>query len=75
MSVLSAPPTRPGDPAYEARLLAAFDTTRDPRLRDELIELHLPLARRLAGRYGYSDEPFDDLVQVACVGLIKDVSE
>ena len=73
MSVLSAPPTRPapGDPAYEARLLAAFHATRDPRLRDELIELHLPLARRLAGRYGYSEEPFDDLVQVACVGLIK----
>ena len=49
----------------------SFTATRDPRLRDELIERHLPLARRLAGRYSYSDEPFDDLVQVACIGLIK----
>jgi RNA polymerase sigma-B factor len=57
--------------AYEERLLEEFQRTRDPRLRDELIERHLPLARRLAGRYGYSEEPFDDLLQVACVGLIK----
>ena len=62
---------RPRAPDYEARLLERYAATRDPRLRDELIERHLPLARRLAGRYSYSDEPFDDLVQVACIGLIK----
>ena len=31
----------------------------------------LPLARGLAGRYTYTDEPFDDLFQVASLGLIK----
>ena len=52
-------------------MLEEYQRTRDPRLRAELIERHLPLARRLAGRYGYSEEPFDDLLQVACIGLIK----
>jgi RNA polymerase sigma-B factor len=31
----------------------------------------LPLARALAGRYANRGEPLDDLVQVACVGLVK----
>ena len=31
----------------------------------------LPLARRMARRYRRSDEPLDDLVQVATLGLIK----
>jgi RNA polymerase sigma-B factor len=64
------PPGRAGTD-YETHLLVEFRRTRDPRLRAELIERHLPLARRLAARYGYSAEPFDDLLQVACIGLIK----
>ena len=80
MTTLSPPPSpapleRRFAPAaggeYEADLLARFQVSRDPRLRQELIERHLPLARKLAGRYSYSAEPFDDLVQVACIGLIK----
>jgi RNA polymerase sigma-B factor len=47
--------------------------THDPQVRDQLIERFLPLARKLAGRYARSNEPFDDLVQVASVGLIKAV--
>jgi RNA polymerase sigma-B factor len=35
------------------------------------VERFLPLARDLALRYTYTDEPFDDLLQVACLGLIK----
>src|ERR1700750_3046379 len=31
----------------------------------------LPLARALAGRYAGRGEPLDDLVQVACVGIMK----
>jgi RNA polymerase sigma-B factor len=38
---------------------------------DRLIEEHLPLARRLAGRYAGRGEPFEDLVQVAMVGLVN----
>jgi RNA polymerase sigma-B factor len=43
----------------------------DPVDRQMLIERFLPLARQLAGRYQRAAEPFDDLFQVACVGLIK----
>ena len=39
--------------------------------REELVERYLPLARELALRYSYTDEPFDDLLQVASLGLIK----
>jgi RNA polymerase sigma-B factor len=31
----------------------------------------MPLARRVAMRYARSSEPLDDLMQVACVGLLK----
>src|SRR4051812_11410357 len=31
----------------------------------------LPLARALAGRYAGRGEPLDDLVQVACIGIMK----
>jgi RNA polymerase sigma-B factor len=45
--------------------------TRRPAFRQALIERHIPLAKGLASRYRYSAEPMDDLVQVACVGLVK----
>ncbi|HEX8067262.1 MAG TPA: SigB/SigF/SigG family RNA polymerase sigma factor [Thermoleophilaceae bacterium] len=38
--------------------------------QDELIERYSPLARRLASRYRYTSEPYEDLVQVAMVGLV-----
>jgi RNA polymerase sigma-B factor len=45
----------------------------DKRARGALIERFLPLARKLAGRYRHSNEPYEDLVQVACLGLVKAV--
>jgi RNA polymerase sigma-B factor len=45
----------------------------DSRAREELIERFLPLARKLAARYIRSGEPFDDLAQVASVGLVNAV--
>ncbi len=38
--------------------------------RNALFGRFRPLARRLAGRYAGSNEPFEDLVQVASVGLL-----
>jgi RNA polymerase sigma-B factor len=55
------------------RMFAAFGTSRDPLLRDKLIEAHLGLAEYLARRFSNRGEPLDDLVQVASVGLLKAV--
>ncbi len=54
-------------------LLALYHRTGDPRVRDRAIEQYLPLARRLAARYHRRQEPFEDLVQVASLGLVKAV--
>ena len=40
-------------------------------LRDQLVEMHLPLAEYLARRFGNRGELHEDLVQVATIGLIK----
>jgi RNA polymerase sigma-B factor len=45
----------------------------DPHARELLIDRYLSLARRLARRYQHTDEPIDDLVQVASIGLLKAV--
>jgi RNA polymerase sigma-B factor len=42
-------------------------------VRDALVERYLPLARHLAAGYTRGGEPFDDVFQVACIGLIKAV--
>jgi RNA polymerase sigma-B factor len=39
--------------------------------RDRLVAEYLPLARQLAGRYAGRGQALDDLVQVACLGLVK----
>ncbi len=45
----------------------------DARARELLIDRYLPLARRLARRYQHTDEPIEDLIQVASIGLLKAV--
>jgi RNA polymerase sigma-B factor len=52
-------------------LFARYLDKRDPVDREMLVERFLPLARQLARRYQRPDEPFDDLFQVACLGLIN----
>jgi RNA polymerase sigma-B factor len=62
------------DRAKEERLLfTRFAESRDPALRDALVERYLPLARQLARRYQRPEEPLDDLLQVASLGLVKAV--
>ncbi|MBA2514317.1 MAG: SigB/SigF/SigG family RNA polymerase sigma factor [Solirubrobacterales bacterium] len=55
----------------ERQLLIRYHHSGDLVAREELVERFLPLARDLALRYTYTDEPFDDLLQVASLGLIK----
>src|SRR5688500_8414058 len=55
----------------EWRLLVRYHHEGDLAAREELVERFLPLAREFARRYTYTDESFDDLLQVASLGLIK----
>ena len=43
----------------------------DPVAREALVQRYMPLARSLTRRYGRSSEPFEDLLQVASLGLLK----
>ena len=52
-------------------LFRRWQRRHDRRARNELIERFLPLARKLARRYVPSSEPYEDLVQVASLGLVK----
>jgi RNA polymerase sigma-B factor len=57
----------------DRRLLNRYQNHGDSSARDELVERFLPLARQLARRYQRGNEPLDDLVQVASIGLVKAV--
>src|SRR3954452_23804814 len=43
----------------------------DPSAREALVQRFMPLARQLARRYQRAEEPLEDLVQAASLGLIK----
>jgi RNA polymerase sigma-B factor len=47
------------------------DSPRRKSLRDQLVELHMPLVVYLARRFSGRNEPMNDLVQVGAIGLIK----
>jgi RNA polymerase sigma-B factor len=77
MACISPPPVRgPGaanpDRADADRVLfERLADKRDPVDRELLVERFLPLARSLAARYQRRGQPFDDVFQVACLGLVK----
>jgi RNA polymerase sigma-B factor len=63
---------RPGGGTREdRRLLIRLHEEGDASAREELVERFLPLARQLARRYQRHNEPLDDLMQVASMGLVK----
>jgi RNA polymerase sigma-B factor len=70
-SLRTVPAETPRAPQSDAQLLAAYAASQDPRLREALVERFLPLARSIAKRYRKAEEPFDDLLQVASLGLLK----
>lgn len=52
-------------------LFAKWQSDGDQSAREALVRRFTPLARSLARRYERSSEPFDDLLQVAMLGLLK----
>ena len=64
----------PSERAQEdQRLLRRYHGGGEVAARDELVARFLPLARQLARRYQRGNEPLDDLIQVASIGLVKAV--
>jgi RNA polymerase sigma-B factor len=57
----------------ERRLFSRYRDEEDELAREEIVARFMPLAERLARRYAWGREPVEDLVQVACVGLVKAV--
>jgi len=55
----------------DRELFLRHQRERDPAAREALVQRFLPLARQLARRYQRAEEPLEDLVQVASLGLIK----
>jgi RNA polymerase sigma-B factor len=54
-----------------AQLFERWQQQGDASAREALVKRFMPLARSLARRYDRSSEPFEDLLQVASVGLLK----
>src|SRR3954447_8899103 len=57
--------------ASERELWRQFGARRDPATREELVRRYLPFAKNLALRYRGASESFDDLLQVASLGLVN----
>jgi RNA polymerase sigma-B factor len=75
VAVSAREPAAPESPEQrslqDARLLLKYHREGDLRAREELALRFMPLARQLAGRYRHAGESLEDLVQVACLGLLK----
>ncbi len=57
--------------ANDRELWRRFSQRRDPAIREELVRRYLPFAKSLALRYRGASESFDDLLQVASLGLVN----
>src|SRR5436305_3749727 len=55
----------------DRELFSRYLKDGEPAARAEWVERFLPLARQLARRYQRAEEPLDDLIQVASLGLVK----
>ncbi|MFE2061239.1 RNA polymerase sigma factor SigF [Streptomyces sp. NPDC059467] len=78
MRTTCKPGSHPHDDAPDtaedfARLAQLPEGPRRRALRDELVELWLPMAERIAVRFRGRGETLEDLYQVAALGLVKAV--
>lgn len=64
-------PAAPRDAPGDVQLLRHFNASHDPRVREQLVLRYMPLARYAASRYASRNEPYEDLLQVASLGLLK----
>ena len=69
------PPKSTRDPdarwREDRRMFLHYRSTGDPAAREAIVTRFLPLVRMLASRYQHTSEPYDDLVQVGAIGLLK----
>jgi RNA polymerase sigma-B factor len=72
-SVVAAPMRRNAlnESDEPSELLTRWRRDGDPQARELLVRRFTPLARSLARRYAHTSEPFEDLMQVASLGLLK----
>ncbi len=79
-STRSHPPARPDQAGSYARsrrsreerlLFERYRASRDLAVRDQLVERFLPLAKHLARVHDGGARHHDDVVQVACIGLLN----
>ena len=82
-STLAERPTRAerrkdADRRAEALLIElhrlAEDDPRRERIRADLVEIHMPVAKSIARRYANRGEPLEDLEQAAFLGLVKAIN-
>ena len=72
VATLTAMPSSATSATEDPRILfARWQQHGDQAAREALVQRFMPLARSLARRYGRSSEPFEDLLQVASLGLLK----
>jgi RNA polymerase sigma-B factor len=70
---MSAVANKPPVGLSEKELWRRVTESRDQAARAQLVDLYMPLARRMASRYSGVSEPYDDLLQVASLGLLNAV--
>lgn len=57
-------------------LLVEYNKSKDKFLRDKIVELTIPLVKRIAyGLARRSSDPVEDLIQVGSIGLVKSIEQ
>jgi RNA polymerase sigma-B factor len=73
LASVAAPPRRRNASEEDnvGELFTCWRRDGDREAHEMLVQRFTPLARKLARRYAHTSEPFEDLLQVASLGLLK----